>query len=86
MYFGGSLNNQQVFGGQSFDLNPIENLFAIFKKKVALKLPSNKEELINAINYVWRNEIGHKYIESLVKSMPDRISAIIKSRGYHSKY
>ena len=68
------------------DLNPIENLFAIFKKKVALKLPSNKEELINAIKYVWRHEIDQKYIESLIKSMPNRIASIIKSKEDHSKY
>lgn len=72
--------------GNSPDLNPIENLWEIVKKKVADKQPSSIESLKEAIKEVWIKEISAEYCNNLILSMPRRIQAVIKSKGGHTKY
>jgi len=69
------------------DANPIENLWALLKRKVAKRSAKTLLELEMAINDVWNNdEQLNNVCKSLVHSMPDRIKAIIKSRGGYTKY
>ena len=68
------------------DLNPIENLFSILKRKVAQRLPGNKSELIESIKEVWKNEIFNQYCKNLVLSMQNRIRSVIEANGGHTKY
>ena len=72
--------------GNSPDLNPIENLWTNMKNKVSEKQPLSGAELVKAIKEVWVKEISKKYCQSLIKSMPKRIKAVIKNRGGHTKY
>lgn len=72
--------------GSSPDLNPIENLWIYMKRKVAAKNPSSEIELIKAIKVVWTTEITPEYTRNLVRSMPDRIKAVIANKGRHTKY
>ena len=63
------------------DVNPDENLWAIFKAKVTKSLPKYLGQLEEVVNNVWQNDVELKIIcRSLVHSMPDRIGAIMKSR------
>ena len=47
--------------------------------------PKNKGELIIALKEEWLN-IDQSILENLVDSMPRRIEAVIKSKGYPTKY
>ena len=72
--------------GNSPDLNPIENLWASLKRLISAKTPSNKAELIQAVISSWFHTITVGELKALVNSMPRRCLAVIKSRGYPSKY
>ena len=72
--------------GDSPDLNPIENLWTNMKNKVSEKQPLSGTELVKVIKEVWVKEISKEYCQSLIKSMPRRIKAVIKNRGGHTKY
>lgn len=71
--------------GNSPDLNPIENLWAIIKRAVDKQKPSNCEQLKELITQEWNN-ISAETIENLLKSMPKRIETVLKKKGCHSKY
>jgi len=81
-------NNVEVLDwpGNSPDLNPIENLWARLKRLVAAKRPSNKTQLIEAIISSWHHTITKDELKALVNSMPRRCLAVIKSKGYPTKY
>ena len=72
--------------GNSPDLNPIENLWAILKEKVRKHAPNSETDLIAAIIKVWNHDIDHKIFQNLVDSMPKRIAEVIRANGGHSKY
>lgn len=67
------------------DLNPIENLWWKLKKIVHGKAPTCKADLATAIKESW-NQIDEEYCLSLIKSMPQRLNAVIKARGGATKY
>uniref|UniRef100_A0A3Q2ZWT6 Transposase Tc1-like domain-containing protein n=1 Tax=Kryptolebias marmoratus TaxID=37003 RepID=A0A3Q2ZWT6_KRYMA len=66
-------------------LNPIENLWWKFKKMVHDKAPTCKADLATAIRERW-SQIAEEYRLSLIKSMPQRLQAVIKARGGATKY
>ena len=72
--------------GNSPDMNPIENLWAILKQKVLKHQPKNKNELIFAILKVWRSEISEDLAKKLVSSMKSRIRALVENKGGVTKY
>jgi transposase len=72
--------------GSSPDLNPIENCWAVLKKKVALLKPSSRKDLEGKIHKVWNEEITPGYCESLIDSMPRRILAVLQAKGGNTKY
>ncbi len=79
----------------SFDLNLIENLWVLLKKKVykvysnlnKLKSKGEKAEtqLFQILQKVWEN-IEKKIIERLIFSMSRRCEALIIAKGWHTKY
>ena len=84
-----SENNVDILGpwpGSSPDLNPIENLWVVMKKKVAQMNPTSEAALVEAIKKVWVKDIGEPYCMKLARSMPSRIKAVIASKGQHTKY
>ena len=72
--------------GNSPDLNPIENCWAILKKKVSLVHCSSYEQLVDTIKRVWKTEISPEYCKNLIESMPDRLIACDKNHGGSTKY
>lgn len=67
------------------DLNPIENLWGIAKRKMKDMRPNNAEELKAAIVASWSSitpQQGHR----LIASMPRRIEAVIHAKGAQTKY
>lgn len=62
------------------DLNPIENLWAIMKKRFELHKVKTKEEMKIIIQKVW-DEISPTLVENLINSMPARIEQCIQNNG-----
>ncbi|CAK9827499.1 Transposable element Tc3 transposase [Anthophora retusa] len=69
------------------DVNIIENVWGYLSRKVYInnRQYSSREELINAIEKEW-NDILLSYIETLYKSLPNRIFLIINNNGGCTKY
>ena len=72
--------------GNSPDLNPIENLWAILKRKIGRNIIQNTKMLKEKIIRIWKDEIDNEIISKLVHSMPKRIKSCIKNKGYMTKY
>lgn len=74
--------------GNSPDLNPIENLWAIVRARLRTKDRSTKASLMASISEVWVENDSEltKICSNLVESMPRRVKMCLKSRGGHTKY
>ena len=72
--------------GNSPDLNPIENLLAVLKDKVADKHPSNIPTPIEAMKLVWIRKISEEFCKNLIESVLRRMKAVIKAKGSLTKY
>jgi len=70
---------------QSPDLNPIEHLWEELDRRVRSREFSRKEEFFNALSMEWGN-IPLSCLQKLVDSMPARCAAVIKAKGYATKY
>lgn len=72
---------------QSPDLNPIENVWSVMKKKLTTseKQPKNLKELEQFVRYQWQ-ELGRDYLKRLIDGVPRRIKAVIKAKGGPTKY
>ena len=82
-------NNIQLlhpWPGSSPDLNPIENCWAILKKKVAQLRPTSLKDLENKIKSVCTEHITPGYCKTLIDSMPSRIQVVLAAKGGHTKY
>ncbi len=67
------------------DLNPIENLWSIVKKKMRDTRPNNADDLKTAIKATCAS-ITPKQCHRLIASMPRRIDAVIHAKGGPTKY
>ena len=70
---------------QSPDLNPIENLWAILDSTCRNRNCKNAAELFETLQTAWNN-LPNDILTSLVDSMPRRCAAVIKSKGWPTKY
>lgn len=70
---------------QSPDLNPIENLWNEVKIEIAKKNYKNLDDLWSAVQEAWY-AIPKIKCEKLVESMNRRCEAVIKNKGYSTKY
>ncbi|KAI2645945.1 Transposable element Tcb1 transposase [Labeo rohita] len=69
----------------SIDLNPIENLWDIVKRKLRDARPNTLDELKAAIEASWAS-ITPQQCHRLIASMPRRIEAVISAKGFPTKY
>ncbi len=67
------------------DLNPIENLWVIVKRKMRDTRPNNADDLKAAVKETWAS-IPPQQCHKLITSMPRRIEAVIKAKGAPTKY
>ncbi len=67
------------------DLNPIENLWGIVKRKMRYARPNNAEELKATIRAIWAL-ITPEQCHRLIDSMPRLIAAVIQAKGAPTKY
>lgn len=74
--------------GNSPDLNCIENLWAIIKRKLAKEGGCRTaNELIVKVIRIWNHDAAlPDILHSLVDSMPRRIQSVITAKGGHTKY
>lgn len=72
--------------GNSPDLNPIENLWMLVKRKVRNYKPKNLQELVFYIKRVWCMHVTPELCQRLVSSMPTRLKAVISNKGFVTKY
>ncbi len=70
---------------QSPDLNPIEHVWAQMKQTLRLTPSMSVAELENKIKECW-NIFELEKVQKLIESMPDRIKAVIESKGGPTKY
>ncbi|KAK3566989.1 hypothetical protein QTP86_008210 [Hemibagrus guttatus] len=67
------------------DLNPIENLWGIVKRKMRNKSPKNADELKATVKETWAS-IPPQQCHKLITSMPRPIEAVFKAKGAPTKY
>ncbi len=67
------------------DLNPIENLWVIVKRKMRDTRPNNADDLKAAIKATWASIPPQQY-HKLITSMPRRIEAVITAKAAPTKY
>ncbi|CAG9952817.1 unnamed protein product [Clonostachys rosea f. rosea IK726] len=76
------------------DMSPIENLWSLLKARLRSRYPYlsrlsrtdvNIEELKRYVQVVWR-EFDQGLIRGLMESLPNRLRAVIRARGWYTKY
>ena len=72
---------------QSPDLNPIENVWSIMKRRLRAlhTYPSNRDALFAQLCKIW-DELPDSYFNALVASMTSRCATVRNSQGRSSKY
>ncbi len=69
----------------SLDLNSIENLWGIVKRKMRDTRLNNADDLKTAIKATWASSTPEQ-CHRLIDSMPRRIDAVIQAKGGPTKY
>ncbi len=67
------------------DLNPIEHLWGILKRKVEERKVSNIHQLRDVVMEEWKRT-PVATCEALVNSMPKRVKAVLENNGGHTIY
>lgn len=73
---------------QSPDLNPIENMWRLLKIRLnEYETPAKgMQELYERVTEIWYEVIKKEECQKVINTMPDRIKACIKAKGYWTKY
>jgi transposase len=85
------LNNVKIpllpWPGNSPDMNPIENLWAIVKRRMASIRITTRAELINRLTDVWHHDPEIAEIaRNCIESMPTRLKSLFQCKGQRTKY
>ena len=73
--------------GNSPDLNPIENLWSIMKRRLKRDHTiTSLEKLVEAIKRMWISEVPNSLCKRLARSMHKRVRLCIKNGGQMTKY
>ncbi|KAI0993203.1 hypothetical protein K3495_g14981 [Podosphaera aphanis] len=76
-----------VWPSQSPDLNPIEHLWGLIKRRLGgyQEAPKGVHELWIRAQEIWHGLDGETS-QTLIESMPSRVAAVVKANGGHIKY
>lgn len=77
--------NVLPFPPYSPDLNPIENLWSILNRRAGNRRSTTALDLFRVLGDKW-NAIEVDILHNLVDSMPRRISAVLKNKGFPTHY
>ena len=69
----------------SYDLNPIENVWGILKARIRARNPQDRNELWAIAREEWE-AIPQETINECINSMPERILAVLRARGGRTRY
>ncbi|GFS66665.1 transposable element Tcb2 transposase [Trichonephila clavipes] len=73
--------------GNRPDMNPIENVWELMKRKVSKDVITNKTQLFERIIHVWNHHPQmQETVQSCIDSMPCRIEALIAAKDDSTKY
>ncbi len=67
------------------DLNPIDHLWGILKRKVEERKVSNIHQLHDVVMEEWKRT-SVATCEALVNSLPKRVKAVLENKSGHTKY
>lgn len=76
------------------DLNPIEHMWAALKRKIRELFPhlellqgneESKAEFIECLKTAWA-AIPDSFVRKLMQSIPQRLTAVRRARGWYTKY
>ncbi len=72
---------------QSPDLNPKKHHWDVVEREIHImdEQPTNLQQLRDAIMSIW-TKISEECFQNLVKSMPQRIKAVLKAKGGPNRY
>ena len=69
------------------DLNPIENVWALWKQRINKAGIKTSEELWNTASNAWNSlKQDPDIVNSLIQSMPRRLQAVVNNDGYYTRY
>ena len=77
--------NRMTFPANSGDLQPIENVWGLFKNKLKYKQRSSVKALKRGFKREW-NQLPRSYAQVLCDSKNDRLTAVIKTQGDYILY
>ncbi|GFV82922.1 transposable element Tcb1 transposase [Trichonephila clavipes] len=80
-----NIKNQLRSPPQSPDLNPIEHLWDILERKIRQHHITSKGMLKRVIVTEW-NTISSEDTSKLVRSMPKRLTEVLRRKGYPTNY
>ena len=65
----------------------MHNVWAVLKRKVAERAPATKQALIDAVENVWSTDADLRDMcRNAYDGMPQRVTALIHSRGGYTHY
>lgn len=67
------------------DLNPIENIWAILKRRVGAHYPTTRAAVTTAVEAEWP-QLTLEDIRHCIESMPQRCQAVIDAKGGHTRW
>ncbi|SAM83486.1 uncharacterized protein UBRO_20768 [Ustilago bromivora] len=70
------------------DLNPIEDIWYVFKNLLGkhLPVPKTQDELVRAAEEVWNTQITLEHINPVIDSMEHRVEQVLTKQGGPLKY
>jgi transposase len=65
------------------DMNPIEHVWAMLSRRLQIRVPAptTDAQLCQALVEEWRQQL-----DNIVLSMPQRLAALLQSRGGHTRF
>ena len=74
-----------VWPPKSPDLNPIEQIWEHLSRQVDAMQKHSKKSIWNSLQQQWKL-IPVKLLRRYIDTMPERVQAVLKAKGGHTKY